>query len=44
MAESKTAWLARAYPTAADRLPAYTTISDLPVDPLYTPDDLPGWT
>jgi len=44
MAESKTEWLARAYPATADRLPAYTTISDMAVDPVYAPEDLNGWS
>jgi methylmalonyl-CoA mutase N-terminal domain/subunit len=43
MAETKTAWMQRVYPKSADRLPAYTTISDMEVDPLYTQDDLRDW-
>jgi methylmalonyl-CoA mutase N-terminal domain/subunit len=33
-----------AYPKAADRLPVYSTVSDMDVDPLYTPDDLADWS
>ncbi|MFI5367206.1 MAG: methylmalonyl-CoA mutase [Candidatus Binatia bacterium] len=44
MAETKEAWLRTAYPASADRLPRYTTISDLDVEPLYAPDDLNGWS
>jgi len=44
MAESKRDWLQRTYPADADRLPAYTTVSDMDVDALYAPDDLQGWS
>jgi len=42
MAQSKREWMRTAYPKSADRLPAYTTISDMEVEALYTPDDLTG--
>ncbi|MCK6555262.1 methylmalonyl-CoA mutase family protein [Candidatus Binatia bacterium] len=41
--QSKTEWLRTQYPKDGDRLPAYTTVSDLEVEPTYTPDDLNGW-
>jgi methylmalonyl-CoA mutase N-terminal domain/subunit len=41
---SKRDWLAETYPKAKDRLPRFTTISDEPVEPLYTPEDLPGFS
>jgi len=44
MADPKSDWLRRAYPKAGDRLPAYTTISDMEVDAMYTPDDLREWS
>jgi len=44
MADPKSEWMQRAYPQAGDRLPAYTTISDMEVDALYTPDDLREWS
>jgi methylmalonyl-CoA mutase N-terminal domain/subunit len=44
MARSKDEWLRTAYPSSGDRLPAYSTISDMEVDALYTPDDLHSWT
>jgi methylmalonyl-CoA mutase, N-terminal domain len=44
MPEAKDTWLRTAYPAAADRLPRYTTISDLDIDPLYAPDDLQAWS
>jgi len=37
---SKSEWLAKHYPREADRLRAFTTLSDVPVEPLYTPEDL----
>lgn len=37
---SKSEWLAKRYPREADRLRAFTTLSDVPVEPLYTPEDL----
>ena len=43
MSTTKAEWLGQ-YPTASDRLPAYTTISDLPLDPVYTAEDLNGWS
>jgi methylmalonyl-CoA mutase N-terminal domain/subunit len=44
MAETKHTWLRTAYPASADRLPRYATISDLEVEPLYTPEDLNDWS
>jgi len=44
MADPKADWMRHAYPKSADRLPAYTTISDMEVDALYAPDDLRGWS
>src|SRR5512135_1760468 len=44
MADPKADWLRAVYPKAGDRLPAFSTISDMEVDPLYTPDDLPEWS
>src|SRR5262245_11448930 len=44
MAESKQRWVRAAYPGSADRLPRYTTISDLEVEPLYAPEDLRDWS
>ena len=44
MAKPKDEWMRTAYPKAADRLPAYSTLSDMDVDPLYTPDDLADWS
>jgi methylmalonyl-CoA mutase N-terminal domain/subunit len=44
MADAKKTWMERAYPRSADRLPAYTTISDMEVGPLYAPEDLDGWS
>ncbi len=44
MSMSKQRWLAEAYPKNSDRLSAYTTISDVAVDPLHTPDDLGAWS
>jgi methylmalonyl-CoA mutase N-terminal domain/subunit len=44
MADAKTDWVRAVYPTAGDRQPAFSTISDMEVDPLYTPDDLQGWS
>jgi methylmalonyl-CoA mutase N-terminal domain/subunit len=44
MAESKAEWLRSVYPKSADRLPAYTTLSDMEVEPLYTPEDQRGWS
>ena len=44
MADAKKTWIEAVYPKAADRLPAYTTISDMAVDPVYMPDDLDAWS
>jgi methylmalonyl-CoA mutase N-terminal domain/subunit len=43
MAKSKAEWLRSVYPTSGDRLPAYTTVSDMEVEPVYTPEDLRDW-
>ena len=40
MAKSKDEWVRTAYPKSGDRLPVYSTISDMEVDALYAPDDL----
>jgi methylmalonyl-CoA mutase N-terminal domain/subunit len=42
--QSKNDWIGASYPRDKDRLSSYTTISDEAVDPLYTGDDLAGWT
>ncbi|MFI5398832.1 MAG: methylmalonyl-CoA mutase [Candidatus Binatia bacterium] len=42
MAKSKSEWLRTVYPHAADRLRSYTTLSDLEVDAVYTPEDHAG--
>ena len=44
MAEPKDDWMRTVYPKSGDRLPAYSTISDMEVDPLYTTDDLREWS
>jgi methylmalonyl-CoA mutase, N-terminal domain len=44
MAISKDEWRRTKYPSAADRLRAYTTVSDMDVDALYTADDLRDWS
>jgi methylmalonyl-CoA mutase N-terminal domain/subunit len=44
MAKSKAEWLRSVYPKPADRLPAYTTLSDMEVEPLYTPADQQAWS
>lgn len=44
MSISKDQFLSEAYPKNSDRLSAYTTISDVAVDPLHTPDDLGTWS
>jgi methylmalonyl-CoA mutase N-terminal domain/subunit len=44
MAKPKSEWVRTEYPQSADRLSRYTTVSDMPVDPLYAPDDLQGWS
>ncbi len=42
MAKSKAEWLRTSYPKAADRLRTYTTLSDMEVEPVYTPEDQHG--
>jgi len=42
--QPKSEWIPQNYPKSADRLPAYTTLSDLEIEPLYTPEDLEGWS
>jgi methylmalonyl-CoA mutase N-terminal domain/subunit len=44
MAKSKRDWTSTDYLQAGERLPAYTTVSDMEVDPLYVPEDLSGWS
>jgi len=44
MARTKEEWLADSYPRQSDRLPSYTTISDLDIAPLYGPQDLSDWS
>jgi methylmalonyl-CoA mutase N-terminal domain/subunit len=44
MAQSKDEWIRSTYPKDKDRLPAFTTISDSPVDPVFAPDDLSAWS
>ncbi len=44
MANRKTEWIRQTYPKSDDRLPAYSTISNMEVDPLYAPDDLREWS
>jgi methylmalonyl-CoA mutase, N-terminal domain len=44
MAISKDEWQRTKYPATSDRLRAYTTVSDMDVDALYTPDDLRDWS
>jgi methylmalonyl-CoA mutase N-terminal domain/subunit len=41
MSTAKREWLAARYPKDADRLPRYSTVSDMEVEPVYTPEDLP---
>ncbi|HUI25068.1 MAG TPA: methylmalonyl-CoA mutase family protein [Candidatus Kryptonia bacterium] len=43
MSKPKSDWLATRYPKEADRLPRFSTVSDMEVDPVYTPEDLPDW-
>jgi methylmalonyl-CoA mutase N-terminal domain/subunit len=43
MSTTKAEWL-KTYPKHADRLPAYTTISDMEVEPLYAPEDRGDWS
>lgn len=40
VSKSKREWLEQRYPKDQDRLPKFTTISDRPVEPLYTPEDI----
>lgn len=40
----KNEWLGDVYPKSADRLHAYTTLSDSEVEPLYTPEDQSNWS
>jgi methylmalonyl-CoA mutase N-terminal domain/subunit len=40
MAKPKIEWMRTAYPKSGDRLPAFTTLSNMEVDALYTPEDL----
>jgi len=42
--QPKSEWIPQNYPKSADRLPAYTTLSDLEIEPLYTPEDLEDWS
>jgi len=44
MPRNKAQWFADTYPKDADRLDAYTTVSDLEIAPLYTPEDLGDWS
>ncbi len=44
MAKSKAEWLRSVYPKSADRLRAYTTVSDMEVEPVYTPEDQQAWS
>ena len=44
MARPKNEWMGRVYPTAADRLRSYSTVSGMEVDAVYAPDDLPDWS
>jgi methylmalonyl-CoA mutase N-terminal domain/subunit len=44
MARSKAEWLRSVYPKSGDRLPSYTTLSDVEVEPVYTPEDLRDWS
>lgn len=39
---NKQEWLDAQYPRAEERAERFSTISDLEVDPLYTPDDVNG--
>jgi len=44
MAKSKAEWLRSVYPKSADRLRAYTTVSDMEVEPVYTAEDQQAWS
>ncbi len=37
VAKPKDEWMRTTYPKAADRLPVYSTVSDMDVEPLYRP-------
>ena len=39
---NKQEWLAQKYPTQGERLERFSTISDMEISPLYTPDDKNG--
>ncbi|MBM4256618.1 MAG: methylmalonyl-CoA mutase [Deltaproteobacteria bacterium] len=39
---NKQEWLAKKYPKNEERMPRYSTISDMEIEPLYTPDDQSG--
>ena len=43
MAKSKAEWLRSVYPKSADRLRKYTTVSDMDVVPVYTPEYQRNW-
>jgi methylmalonyl-CoA mutase, N-terminal domain len=43
MTMPKADWLAKRYPKDTDRLPRYSTVSDMEVEPVYTPEHLQGW-
>ncbi len=40
MTDSKRDWLRQRYPADSDRLPHFSTVSDMEVEPLYTPADV----
>jgi len=44
MSTGKADWLETNYPKQADRLERYTSLSDVEVDPLYSDEDLSGWS
>lgn len=39
---TKQEWLAQKYPKSEERMPRFSTISDMEVEPLYTPEDQNG--
>ncbi len=39
---NKQDWLAQKYPKNEERMPRYSTISDMEIEPIYTPDDQDG--
>ena len=43
MSTPKKEWMASRYPKEADRLPRYSTVSDMEMEPVYAPEDLNGW-